>query len=48
MMVKAGFLDQLGQENACESIDLALKRSRELMAASAGAQRQPRPLHTGK
>jgi SulP family sulfate permease len=48
MMVKAGFLDELGQENACESIDLALKRSRELMAASAIVQRQPRPLHVGE
>ncbi|HEY4416429.1 MAG TPA: sulfate permease [Verrucomicrobiae bacterium] len=31
MMDKAGFLDQLGRENVCADIDLALARSRELL-----------------
>jgi SulP family sulfate permease len=34
MMVKAGFLEKLGQDNACETIELALNRARELMQAS--------------
>lgn len=31
MMDKAGFLDQLGRENVCADIDLALARSREIL-----------------
>jgi SulP family sulfate permease len=31
MMDKAGFLDQLGRENVCANIDLALARARELL-----------------
>jgi len=47
MMEKAGFLDQLGEQNVCSNIDLALKRSREILgppatASDAGA-RKSRP-----
>jgi SulP family sulfate permease len=32
VMDKAGFLDQIGRENVCASIDLALARAREILA----------------
>jgi SulP family sulfate permease len=32
MMDKAGFLDQLGRENVCADMDLALARSREILS----------------
>ncbi len=35
MMEKAGFLDQLGKENVCANIDLALARARELLKIEA-------------
>ena len=35
MMEKAGFLDQLGRENVCADIDLALMRSREILGLPA-------------
>jgi SulP family sulfate permease len=35
MMDKAGFLDQIGRENICANIDLALERSREILSQSA-------------
>jgi len=35
MMDKAGFLDRLGRENVCADIDLALARSREILAETA-------------
>jgi SulP family sulfate permease len=31
MMDKAGFLDQLGRENVCANIELALNRAREIL-----------------
>jgi sulfate permease, SulP family len=37
MMEKAGFLDQLGRENICADIDLALARSREILSQPAVA-----------
>jgi len=37
MMEKAGFLDQLGEQNVCSNIDLALKRSREILGPPAAA-----------
>jgi len=38
MMDKAGFLDQLGRENICANIDLALIRSREILGLPAAAR----------
>jgi SulP family sulfate permease len=38
MMEKAGFLDQLGRENICANIDLALIRSREILSRPAAAR----------
>jgi SulP family sulfate permease len=35
MMDKAGFLDQLGRQNVCADIDLALARSREILSLPA-------------
>jgi SulP family sulfate permease len=35
MMDKAGFLDQIGRENICANIDLALARSREILRLPA-------------
>lgn len=46
MMDKAGFLDRLGRENVCADIDLALARSRELLAQTTTAKNpglEPKP-----
>lgn len=37
MMDKAGFLDQLGKENVCTNIDLALARARQILKIEADA-----------
>jgi sulfate permease, SulP family len=37
MMDKAGFLDQIGRENICANIDLALIRSREILSRPTAA-----------
>lgn len=36
MMLKDGFVERLGEENACENIDAALRRARELLAEKKG------------
>lgn len=43
-MANAGFLDRLGMENVCANIDLALARSRKILALPA----QPSPSTAGK
>jgi len=35
MMMKAGFLDELGPENVCANIDLSLARAREILKMPA-------------
>jgi len=39
MMTKAGFLDELGEENVCANIDLALARAREILNQPGGGAR---------
>jgi SulP family sulfate permease len=41
MMDKAGFLDQLGRENVCANIELALNRARELLGLPPAPPRDP-------
>ena len=48
MMTKAGFLDELGEENVCANIDLALARAREILNARSKAPHQAGAMSIGK
>jgi SulP family sulfate permease len=41
MMDKAGFLDELGRENVCANIDLALARARVILGLPSATSRDP-------
>ncbi len=46
MMDKAGFLDQLGRENVCANIDLALARSRKILDLCAATPKIALPINS--
>ena len=41
MMVKAGFLDRMGEENICENIELSLNRARAILGLPAALPSDP-------